>query len=74
MKLNKEQLDKIAALSDEELWGEVRGIASKHGFTLPERTPGKSEMQKLRGAISGGAKLNLAEAVRILNEYKRGTK
>ena len=72
MKLNKEQLDKISSLSDEELWGEVCEVAKKHGFTLPTKTPAKSEMQRLRGAICGGAKLNLGEAVRILNEYKRG--
>ena len=72
MRLSKEQLDKIASLSDEELWEEVCSVAKRHGFTLPSKTPAKVEMQKLREAITGGAKLNLGEAVRILNEYKRG--
>ena len=71
MKIDKEKLDRLVGMSDSELWGEIRKIAKGHGFTLPEKTPDSAEMSKIRGAISGGAKLKLGEAVRILNEYKR---
>ncbi|MBQ7363471.1 MAG: hypothetical protein IJW48_03355 [Clostridia bacterium] len=71
MKIDKDKLDALVAMSDGELWGEIRKIASAHGFTLPDRTPEHSEMEKIRGAVSGGARINLGEAVRILNDYKR---
>lgn len=74
MKIDKEKLASLCALGDDELWREVRGIAASHGFKLPEKTPSHSEMEKMRGAVSGGAKLNLAEAVRIINNYRRENK
>lgn len=71
MKIDKDKLKAMTELSDAELWGEIRRVAKRHGFTLPEKTPEHSEMEKMRGAMSGGAKLNLGEAVRILNDFKR---
>ena len=40
-------------------------------FTLPEKTPSHTDMQKLRGAVNGGGKISVSDAVKILNEYKR---
>ncbi len=74
MKVNKEKLAELCALGDNELWREIRSIAASHGFSLPEKTPSHSEMQKMREAVSGGAKLRLGEAIRILNNYKRENK
>ncbi len=66
-----ERLRALCALGDDELWREVRSIAATHGLRLPEATPPHSEMEKMRAAVSGGG-LNLAGAMRIINEYKRG--
>jgi len=71
MRIDKDKLSALMGMSDRELWGEIRKIAKSHGFTLPEKVPEHSEMEKIRGAVSGGAKLNLGEAVRMLNDYKR---
>ena len=71
MKLNKEKIDRLCALNDRALWGEVREIARQHGFTLPDKTPSHEEMEKLRGAVTGGAKMNLGEAMRIINKHRR---
>ena len=73
MKIDKEKLASFAALPDDRLWGEVVKLAASHGLKLSATPPSPTEMERLRGAIRGGAKINLAEAVKIVNEYnKRG--
>lgn len=72
MKLNKEKLDALCALDDASLWREIRRIASSHGLTLPENTPPASEMKRLREAVNGGARMNLSEAMKIINNQRRG--
>ena len=74
MRVDKEKLNALVALPDGELWCEVRKIAKSYGFTLPEKTPCESDMQKLRGAVTGSGKINLGDAVKILNDYKRKNK
>ena len=74
MKINNEKLRELSAMGDHELWATIRGIAAAHGFKLPEKTPSAEEMAKLRHAITGGAKINLSDAMRIINNYKREKK
>ena len=75
MKIDKEKLAALAALPDDKLWGEVVRVAATHGIKLSATPPSAEEMERLRGAIRGGARLNLTEAVRIVNDYnKRGKK
>ena len=74
MKLDKDKLNALLAMPDAELWREIRKIAGTHGFTLPEKAPSNEEMQKLRGAVSGGAGLNLGRAVKIINDYRKREK
>ena len=71
MRINKDALNQLALLPDEKLWQEVVRMAQSHGFTLPTKTPPHEELEKLRGAVTG-AKLNLGEAMRLLNNYKKG--
>lgn len=71
MKIDKEKLNALTSLPNDELWCEIRKVAKSYGFTLPEKTPADSEMQKLRGTVSGGCKLNLGDAVKILNDYRK---
>ena len=71
MKIDKEKLTALVALPDDKLWAEVKKIAISHGITLPDSPPPHEEMERLRGAVSGGARLNLAQAVRVVNDYRR---
>jgi hypothetical protein len=70
MKINSEKLRELAALSDSELWGEIRKMAQYFGQTIPERTPPHTEMERIRSALTG-AQLNLSDAMQILRA-KRG--
>ena len=71
MKINKERLHALTDMSDEMLWKTVREIATSHGYSLPERAPSHSEMEKLRAAMRGGDKINMADAVKLLKNYKK---
>ena len=72
MRVDKQKLDSLLALSDAELWAEVCKIAEGHGLKLPKDPPAKDEMAKLRGAVSHGASINLAKAMRVINDHSRG--
>ena len=72
MKINKEKLRELEAMGDDELWREIRTVAASYGFTLPEATPKKCDMDKLRGTVKGADKINLGEAARIINDLRRG--
>ena len=71
MRINKEQLENLAKLPDDKLWAEIVKVGRAHGFSLPEATPPHSDLERLRGAVTG-AKLNLGDAMRVLNSYKKG--
>ena len=58
-------------MSDRELWVQIRTIAKGYGITLPENTPPKEELDKVRGLMNGGGKINIADAYKILNQYKK---
>ena len=70
MKFNKEQLDALINLPDDALWAEIVRMAHNYGFTLPEKVPEHSELEKLRNTARG-AKVNVTEALRMLNDYRK---
>lgn len=70
MKLDRDKLNAMVALPDDELWKSIVEIGKSHGFTLPNKTPPHDEMEKLRDLARDGARLNLANAIKILNKYK----
>lgn len=74
MKIDKNKLEAIVALPDDELWRLILDIAKSKGITLPERPPRHEELEKIRAAISHGASPNIAEALRVIKDYKRGCK
>ncbi len=74
MKIDKEKLNALAALPDAELWAQIRRMTEGYGINLPEKTPPKEELQKLRALFSDTNKLNLFGAMKIINDYKRGNK
>ncbi len=71
MKINKEELKQLAEKNDSELWGEIQKIAGSHGYKLPESSPGHENLEKIRRALSGAEKMNLADAARIINSCKK---
>ncbi len=71
MKLDREKLTQLASLPDDELWRTVVEIGKTHGFLLPERTPPHDELEKLRGIVADGAKMNMASAIKLLNRYRK---
>ena len=70
MKFNKEQLDALLALPDDKLWAEIVKRARGYGFSLPESTPPHAELEKLRSTVNG-ANINVADALRLLKNYKK---
>ena len=70
MKFDKDKLNELVSLSDDELWHTVVEIGKSHGFTLPTKTPDHAELEKLRSIARDGAKMNVAGALKILNKYK----
>ena len=72
MKIDKSKLDALAALPDEELWKKIREVADGKGITLPKEEPSKSDLLALRSILTGGEKLNMMAAARLIRDLKRG--
>jgi len=71
MRIDKDKINRLSALGDDELWREVVTMAEGFGFKLPKDTPAHADMQKLRSAVSA-EKINARDAVRLLKTYKKG--
>ncbi len=71
MKINKEKIEAITRLPDDEMWREIVSIAKGYGFSIPEKTPSCEELQRIRSIASGG-KINMVEAMKLMNNLKRG--
>ncbi len=74
MKIDNDKLAALAALPDRELWATICTIAKSHGFTLPEKTPPHEQLERLRQTVMGGNKPNLREAIKIINDYRKGAR
>ena len=71
MKVNKEQMKKLAQKSDAELWAEIQALAKSHGYTLPSAMPKHEDIEKIRRALLGVEKISLTDAAKIINSYKK---
>ncbi len=71
MKYDSEKIKRLAALSDEALWGEIRTMLSGYGIHLSDRVPSHEDMQRLRDAFTLGEGISPMEAARFIGEYKR---
>ncbi len=71
MKINKEELKQLADKDDASLWAEIFKIASEHGYSIRKDPPTHSDMEKIRGAMRGVEKINLKDAMRMMNNYKK---
>ena len=70
MKFDKDKLNELVSLPDDELWRTVVEIGKSHGFTLPAKTPEHAELEKLRSIARDGSKMNVGLAMKILSRYR----
>ena len=70
MNFDKDKLNELVALPDDELWKTGVEIGKSHGFTMPTKTPEHSELEKLRSIARDGSKMNVGLAMKILSKYK----
>ena len=73
MKIDREKIQKMCALPDDELWREIVNLGRAHGFSLPETTPSHEDMEKIR-ATAESPKLNAFTALRLLDSFRKGSK
>lgn len=71
MKFDANALHALTAKNDRELWAAIRMIAAKNGLSLAEEAPPPSEMERLRGILSGAEKLSPSDAMKIVNDFKK---
>ena len=70
MKFDKDKLNELVALPDDELWKLIVEIGRGHGLTLPAKAPEHAELEKLRSIARDGSKINVGLAMKMLNKYK----
>lgn len=70
MRFDRDKLNELVNLPDDELWKRVIEIAKTHRISLPEKTPDHAELEKLRSIARDGAKMNPASAIRLLSKYR----
>ena len=71
MRINKDKLSSMAEMNDDALWKEIKAIGAAYGIKLPDKTPPKAELERVRSAMCG-PKLKLNDAIGIINNYRRG--
>ena len=74
MKFDKNKLDELVKMSDEELWEQIIAIGASYGFRMPKTPPPHEQMQALRSAVTADKKPNVGEALKILNNYRKEAK
>jgi hypothetical protein len=72
MKLDKNKLDELKRLNDEELWIQIRAVAKENGITLPDRNPSEGELKQLRELLFVQDRINPLTAMKMINKFKRG--
>lgn len=70
MRFDREKLEALASLPDDKLWAEVVRIAESYGYALPKQTPPHEDLEKMRAAARA-EKINISEALRMVNQYKK---
>lgn len=73
MRFDKEKLEALASMPDDKLWAEIVKIADGFGYSLPKETPPHTELEKMRSAVRSD-KINVTDALRTINRYKKGSR
>lgn len=71
MEINQSSIDRMIAMSDEDLWRAIRLIASTSGVKLENGPAPAHEMAKIRGALSSVTSEDITAAFEILAKYKK---
>lgn len=71
MKIDKKTLSELSSMPDDALWQKIREIASTYGVRLGESVPTPTELEQVRNMCRGDSRLNMSQAVKLLNDYKR---
>ena len=74
MQLDPAMLQRVLSMNDSDLWKTVSMIASQTGLDLPQKAPSADEMQKLRRALASVTDTDMADATRLVQEFKNGAK
>lgn len=72
MKIDKEKLDRMLNMSDDELWREIKSICDRVKISVPNETPPHDKLESLR-EIARSGRISFSEAMRMLADYKRKT-
>lgn len=70
MKLNQEEMKRLASLDDAALWNTIKSVAAEHGYNLTKK-PSNEDLMRVRGVLRGDEKLSLSEATRLIKKYKK---
>jgi len=70
MKLNKEELKRIADLPDSAMWQGICAVAKSNGYNLTSKQPTHQELEKIREILRGDVKIGMLDAMRMINTYK----
>ncbi len=72
MKLDKNTIDMITRMSDENLWRIICALGVSSGIDLSGVTVGPKEMQNVRKALSQMTDDDISRAIEIVENCKRG--
>ena len=70
MKINKEELRRMADLPDDAMWHGICTVAKNNGYNLTATQPSHKELEKIREILRGEVKIGMLEAMRMINTYK----
>ena len=74
MKVNKDELKRLAEKSDKELWDSIQQMARAKGYNLPSSVPSHEDIEKIRRAMLGFEKISLKDATKIMQGFKKNNK
>ena len=72
MTLDKNTLDKILNLDDNQLIMIIKSIAAKNGIDIKNMNITKEQLASLRSALSGADYIDVKKATEIFKNYRGG--
>ena len=74
MSFDQNALNDLLLRSDAELWQMVLTIAALRGISLPKTPPPHEDFERLRAALGNAEGVNVADALQIIEKYRRTQK
>ena len=69
MKIDKNALDKVLSLNDEQLWKAIQLVAAKSGISSTKNLEKPADMSKIRATLTG---LNEIDTSKITELFEKG--